>query len=246
MAKRKQFTFYWSFYDALADLPIQQAQQGAWAIVTYALLGELPQEELEPPVKVAFKMAKPVLDAARKKSQGAAEGNKTRKKKGMDSRIPLGCSSDDVRIMPGCTPDNVQEKEKEVEIEVEGEVEVEIEKELEKESFNTDCVCVNRDTHTDTFERFWNDYPIQLGKQQARDIWLQDPPELDKVMVALACWKKSRQWLQENGRFIPKAATFLKEKYYQQPPKDAVPTGASGYLGRAEVEAIERLMNGNV
>lgn len=235
MAKRKQFTFYYSFYDALADLPIEQAQQGAWAIVNYGLLGRLPDMPIDPPAMVAFKMAKPVLDAARKKSEGVTRGNKKR------CRSKTKPTS---QIMPRCAPDNAQEKEKEVEIEVENEVEVE--KDKEKESFNTDCVCVNRDTHTDSFERFWNDYPIHLGKQQALDIWIQDPPDLDRVMVALACWKKSRQWLQENGRFIPKAATFLKEKYYEQPPKDGVPMGASGYLGKAEMEAIERLMNGNV
>ena len=71
-----------------------------------------------------------------------------------------------------------------------------------------------------------------------------EKPDLDKLVVAKECWKNSRQWRQDNGRFIPKAENFLKEKYVLQVPDGAVPRGASGYLGQAELEAIERLMNG--
>ena len=65
-------------------------------------------------------------------------------------------------------------------------------------------------------------------------------------MTALECWKRSKKWQAEEGRYIPRADKFLEEKHYKQPPKDGVPMGASGYLGKAEMEAIERLMNGNV
>lgn len=238
MAKRKQFTFYWSFYDTLADLPPEQAQQGAWAIITYALTGELPDIELEPAAKAVVKMAIPTLDAARRKSEGAIKGNKQRTKK-----------NDDSQITSGYCPDNAQEKEVEIEneVEVENEVEIEIEKEkeLEKESLYTDGVCVMGDTDTDRFERFWSLYPNQLGKQKAWEVWQMEKPDPERLMEALECWKRSRQWTQDNGRFIPKAENFLKERYHLQAPKKPVPNGALGQLGKAELEAIERLMNGN-
>ena len=235
MAKRKQFTFYESFYKALVKLPVEEAQQGAWAIINYALYGQLPETELSPAADAVLEMALPVLDAARKKAQGALNSHKVRKAK-----------KDAVRIDDGCGVDAVREKENEVEIEVESELEVELEKELEieKESLYTDCVCVNRDTDTDRFERFWNSYPNKLGKQKAWEVWQAELPDLDRLMVALECWKNSRQWRQDNGRFIPKAENFLKERYHLQVPDKAVPRGASGYLGTAELEAIERLMNG--
>ena len=235
MAKRKQFTFYESFYKALVKLPVEEAQQGAWAIINYALYGQLPETELSPAADAVLEMALPVLDAARKKAQGALNSHKVRKAK-----------KDAVRIDDGCGVDAVREKENEVEIEVESELEVELEKELEieKESLYTDCVCVNRDTDTDRFERFWDFYPVKLGKQKAWEAWQEENPDLDKAITALECWKRSRQWRQENGRYIPKAANFLKEKYFLQIPEGSVPMGASGHLGMAEMEAIENLMRG--
>ena len=237
MAKRKQFTFYWSFYDALADLPPEQAKEGLWIIVTYALTGQMPEVEMEPAIGVAFKLIKPVLDTARGKSDAIIASNKRRAKKNQsDSNIgPM-----DVQSMPNIA----QEGEKEVEKEKENEVEIEIENEIEKESFthmgSVPLVCVR-----DEFDFFWDAYPLKLGKKQAWLVWKKNEPELEQVMSALARWKRSKKWQTEEGRYIPRADRFLEEKYYEQPPKEAVPMGASGYLGKAELEAIERLMNGD-
>ena len=254
MAKRKQFTFYESFYRALAKLPAELAQQGAWVIATYALYGQLPEVELDPAVDAVFEMAKPVLDAARKKSSGAMNSQEKQKSnKEQKSLAAQSCSvaekQDVHRIAPGCPQDSgkegeiEKENEVEVEIEVENEVEVEIEKELEKESLYTDGVCVIGDTDTDRFERFWSLYPNQLGKQKAWEVWQMEKPDPERLLEALECWKRSRQWTQDNGRFIPKAENFLKERYHLQAPKKPVPMGASGHLGKAEMEAIERLMH---
>ena len=229
MAKRKQFTFYESFYKALVKLPIEQSQQGAWAIINYALFGQLPETELTPAVEAVLEMALPVLDSARKKSAAVTESNKKRGKK-----------KDDSQISSRCDPDIAQEKE--VEIEKENEIENEVEVEIEKESYLY-ISSLSGETVGDDFERFWNSYPIKLGKQQAWEAWLADPPDMYLLERAITCWKRSRQWRQENGRFIPRAEKFLKEKHYLDLPKDAVPSGASGYLGKAELEAIERLMN---
>ena len=237
MAKRKQFTFYESFYKALVKLPVELAQKGAWVIITYALTGQMPEMELEPALDVAFTLIKPVLDTARSKSEAISASNRRRAKKNQsDSNVgPIDVQS---------VSNNVQEKEKEVEIEVENEVEVEleVEKELEKESLthmgSVPLMCVR-----DEFDLFWEMYPLKLGKKQAWLSWKKEEPNLDTVMTALSCWKRSRKWQADEGRYIPRADKFLEEKHYEQPPKDAVPSGASGYLGKAEVEAIERLMN---
>lgn len=227
MAKRKQFTFYESFYKALVKLPIEEAQQGAWAIINYALYGQLPEMELSPAADAVLEMALPVLDAARKKAEGVTRGNMQRGKK-----------KDDSQITPRCVPDNAQEKEKEVENEIEEEIENEIEKESLSHMGSVPLVCVR-----DEFDFFWEAYPLKLGKKQAWMVWKKNEPVLDTVMSALAQWKRSKKWKTEEGRYIPRADKFLEEKYYEQPPKDTAPMGASGYLGKAELEAIERLMN---
>ena len=223
MTKRKQFTFYGSFYDSLMELPMEQAQQGLWAIVTYGLLGEVPEVDMEPAARAVLKMAIPVLDTARNKADAIIESNKRRARK---KQIFQSGSN--------VVPTSAQEKENEVEIENE----IEIEKESLLHTGSGPVVCVRNE-----FDLFWEAYPLKLGKKQAWYIWKKNEPELDTVMTALDCWKRSRKWRAEEGRYIPRAEKFLEEKHYEQPPKDAVPMGASGYLGTAELEAIERLMN---
>ena len=225
MEKRKQFTFYWSFYDALMDLPPEQAQQAAWAIVTYGLTGELPDMVMEPSVKVAFKLIKPVLDAAKSKSDAIIESNKRRAKK-----KTVQCGSNAVPITD-------QEKENEIENEVENEIEIENEKESLLHMGSVPLVC-----ERDCFEKFWDAYPLKLGKKQAWLAWKREDPDLDPVMSALSCWKRSRKWQAEDGRYIPRADKFLEERHYLEPPKGVAPMGASGHLGKAELEAIELLM----
>ena len=256
MAKRKQFTFYGSFYDALVKLPQKQAQKMAWVIITYALTGKTPEEELEPAEDVAFTLIKPVLDSARKKSQGAANSQENRKRckenpEAADrtpsgcaqdtDRIPSGCAQDTGRIPSGCAQDTPREEENEVEAEVEVELEVELEKDLEKESLlhmgSVPLMCVR-----DCFDKFWDAYPLKLAKKQAWLAWKKEEPDLDAVMTALDCWKRSRKWRTDEGRYIPRGDKFLEEKHYLTIPKDTVPSGASGHLGQAEMEAIEQLM----
>ena len=157
-------------------------------------------------------------------------------------QIPAAEKQDGDRIAAGCLQDAVKEKEVEIEKENEVEVEIEIENEIEKESLthmgSVPLVCVR-----DEFDFFWEKYPLKLGKKQAWLVWKKLEPELDAVMTALDCWIRSQKWQTEAGRYIPRADKFLEEKYYEQPPKDAVPMGASGHLGKAEMEAIERLMH---
>lgn len=70
--EREQFTFYRSFYDAISELD-DEAQLAAYrSIVSYALTGELPQ--LSGIVSAVFKLVRPVLDTAAKKSEGGIKG----------------------------------------------------------------------------------------------------------------------------------------------------------------------------
>lgn len=233
MKKRKQFTFYESFYGSLLEMPLEEALPTLWVIVTYGLYGRKPRIPLSALGRVAFKLAKPVLDSARKKSQGAVKGNKMRCK----SKTKTAS-----RILPGYCPDTDRENEVEKENEIENEVERE--NEIEKESY---LYFNPLSGEGDGFERFWDLYPVKLGKKQAWEVWQADPPEPGQVTYAVERWKHSRQWNRENGRFIPRPAKFLEEKHYLDIPRDAVPTGASGHLGKAELEAIEELLrDGNV
>lgn len=59
----------------------------------------------------------------------------------------------------------------------------------------------------------------------------------------LELWKRSEQWDKEVGRYIPYMCNWiLRGTWREKPTKMAVPKGASGELGEAELEAIRRVL----
>ena len=72
---RKQFTFYRSFWEGIKEIKSVSARCAVYdAIVGYALDGVEPAlEKLPDAARIAFKLAKPNLDAARKKAEGGAK-----------------------------------------------------------------------------------------------------------------------------------------------------------------------------
>ena len=118
-----------------------------------------------------------------------------------------------------------KENEMENEIELENELEIELERE-----------CVSRAG----FERFWDLYPMKIGKADAWEMWKRKLPDPDAVCEKLQQWIRSKQWSKDGSAFIPRAAKFLEQEYYLQAPE--VETGATGRLGQAELEAIAKLM----
>ena len=63
------------------------------------------------------------------------------------------------------------------------------------------------------FEIFWKAYPRHEEKSAARKAWMEMDASVEELMEALEHAKESRDWLQENGRFIPKAAKWLDGKW---------------------------------
>ena len=99
-----------------------------------------------------------------------------------------------------------------------------------------------------SFTLFWEDYPNKADRDDAREAWKSLNPDADTVRAikaGLDSWKKSGQWLDDGGRFIPSAAKWLtKRRWACAPPpgKQSIPNGASGALGAAELEAIQRVL----
>ena len=114
--------------------------------------------------------------------------------------------------------------------EKETENKIEIENEIEDECLGA------------SFEEFWDLYPVKLGKDKAMDAWERLDPDGQAVCDGVRQWLQTEQWKEKDGRFIPRAAKFLEEEHYKQLPAGHIPPGASGVLGKAELEAIEKMM----
>ena len=99
------------------------------------------------------------------------------------------------------------------------------------------------------FTLFWEAYPVNIGRENAWDAWKELNPSaatVSQIMDALEKWKTSERWVEDGGRYIPRAAKFLAEGHWRNPPapaKQPIPKGASGELGSAELEAIRRAMS---
>jgi len=78
------------------------------------------------------------------------------------------------------------------------------------------------DDGVEPFEKFWEAYPWNAGKQDAQRAWITveknwaklnkhdpDAPMLDTLLAAIAAQKEGNDWMRENGQYIPRAATWL-------------------------------------
>ena len=64
------------------------------------------------------------------------------------------------------------------------------------------------------FEKFWTEYPRKVGKRSAKKKWdllIRSSELTEKVFRALAAQKKSDQWQQNGGQFIPHPSTWLNQ-----------------------------------
>jgi hypothetical protein len=105
-----------------------------------------------------------------------------------------------------------------------------------------------------SFSVFWETYPTKnggkTGREAAWEAWRELSPSKEqaaRILSNLKAWKISGQWTEDGDRYIPKAAKFLSDPaYYNAAPAPskhhAIPTGASGELGEAELEAIRRVL----
>ena len=77
------------------------------------------------------------------------------------------------------------------------------------------------------FERFWKLYPNGKGKQEAVLAWKKLKPDADlrqTLFAALANHSLSRDWMKDDGQYVPMASTWLNKKRYLDELKPA--TGA--------------------
>lgn len=74
-----------------------------------------------------------------------------------------------------------------------------------------------------SFTEFWKNYPPGKGgdREEAWKAWKEMNPSTAtawRILDALRDWTVSAQWAEDNGRFIPGAARFLREQKWLSPP----------------------------
>lgn len=216
---RQQMTFFVSFWEAINSLPKKDQLPLFRAVISYGLFGK-HTETLSASQVAFFSLIQPVLDKSRKKASNRKQNeNKTETNKEQTGKDKEGD----------------KERDKEKEYEGEGDKE------------QTD---ITAPISGKMFTAFWEAYPSKIDRGSAWEAWKVLNPAAEtarQILVSLEAWKKSEQWTEDGGRYIPKAANFLGKGYWKNipphPQKKEIPQGASGALGEAELEAIRRVLN---
>lgn len=233
MESRKQMTFYSSFWEAINALPKKDQLPVMRATIEYGLNGA-HNEKLTVAQSAFFSLIKPNLDASRKKASGGKTGG---------SRTKASCK-DSESIPQASRKDAASEKEREDEIESELEVEI------EKESLLSSSATAAEDNKPAAeasagFDVFWEKFPNKVCMREAADAWKDicvSETTPAQILAGLDRWINSLEWEKEGGRYIPRPARWLSELRWQEHPREKIPQGATGNLGTAELEAIQRLL----
>ena len=235
MEERKQFTFYLSIFKAIRKIKKKTDRADAYdAICAYALFGEEPDlEAMTDSVSIAFELIRPVLDSSRRKSKSGKKG---------------GSKPKQTESKPEANVKQTESKPEESASKGEKEKEEEIEKEIEHECVKRGCAEIKPQAEGRSFTGFWEDYPAKINREEAWETWKAIKPDaqtVGRIKAGLEAWKRSPQWTEDGGRYIPSAAKWLKDRRWEVLPpagKQKVPMGASGTLGAAELEAIQRVL----
>lgn len=63
------------------------------------------------------------------------------------------------------------------------------------------------------FDFFWNQYPRHEERTAAKNAWMKMNVPIETLMTALENAKVSREWLQDGGKYIPRASKWLDGKW---------------------------------
>lgn len=81
----------------------------------------------------------------------------------------------------------------------------------------------NKTETAEAFAVFWQAYPKKVGKPNAEKAFAKVPKsEWDKLLPAIETQKRSRQWRENNGQYIPYPATWLNGKRWEDEVKAVV------------------------
>lgn len=120
-----------------------------------------------------------------------------------------------------------------------------------------DCTCATAEEAPaqsvgSYFTEFWELYPTGKGgnREEAWMAWREKvgiTNEALRIIEGLKDWIKSDQWADENGRYIPGAAKFIREERWKSAP-DGIPNKEYGncYAYPETMAYLKKLMAGEV
>ena len=228
MDERDGFYFHRSFWESISLLAAKDQLPLLKALIEFGLDGKDP-EKLTNNQKASYLLIRPVLLSGRKKAANGQKGGSKKKanqkqtgsKRESASDLPL--SDKGLGSNPDGLPQGTSDK-------------------------GTGETSAPIPAQGKAFTHFWEAYPCKIGRESAWDSWTQIRPDVvmvGRIMDGLEAWKRSDNWEEAGGKFIPRAAKFLTERHWESPPAPkSNPADQERQLDEDEIAAIRRLMEG--
>lgn len=83
-----------------------------------------------------------------------------------------------------------------------------------------------KEMHETSFLEFWSSYPKKMAKQDSLKAWLKIKPDdilKEKILKSIELQKKSKDWLKDNGQYIPHPASWLNSARWDDAAAEAIP-----------------------
>lgn len=241
MSDRDGFFFYRSFWDAVNQLPAKDQLPILKAVILFGLDGTEP-DKLTPTQNAFYLLAKPVLVKGRNKAANGKKGGSKTKANGKQTASKTEANGKQIENKKECAS-GLLLSDKRLESNS-NELRQETRDEGVKNPAPSDGAL---------FTAFWDAYP-ESARSEREEAWrawkkLNPSPECAaRILENLSAWKRSKRWTDDGGAFIPAPKNFLNpDKSYLRtspaPANQEIPKGASGQLGAAELEAIQRVLS---
>lgn len=97
------------------------------------------------------------------------------------------------------------------------------------------------------FDRFWSAWPKhdrKVDRRKCAEKWRRNGWDgiADVIVAGLERWKRSRQWRQDNGKYIPMPMTWLNGQRWEAMPEGATTDDGSG-CGPIDPERADELLD---
>lgn len=241
--QRTQFTFYESFFKAISRIKKKQDRADAYDMIcAYALYQEEPDlDSASDAVAIAFELLRPVLDKAKERAESGKKGGSKPEANDKQNEIKPETNAKQRKA--------ASKKEKEKEIEKENEVEIdnitpsEFCGELPSSPPPAAVLPLVDGTDFEISVKMAAElsglYPAVDVEQQLRNMrgWLLANPKNRKTKAGIMRFVNS--WLSREQNSARPASSQATGGRYGKPD---IPKGASGELGKAELEAIQRVL----
>lgn len=237
--QRTQFTFYESFFKAVSRIKKKADKADAYDMIcAYALYQEEPDlESASDAVAIAFELLRPVLDKAKERSESGKKGGSK-----PEANAKQTVSKPEANAKQGKAASK-KEKEVENEVEIDNITPSEFCGELPSSPPPAAVLPLVDGTDfeisVETVAELSGLYPAVNVEQQLRNMrgWLWANPKNRKTKAGIMRFVNS--WLSREQNSARPASSQATGGRYGKPD---IPKGASGELGKAELEAIQRVL----